>query len=73
MSPEPITVTSLLRDIAERLGEAAAIARAAVTCAECGSEHEAVRLSLDLDERLHEAEALHRAVTLVARLPSGRG
>lgn len=73
MSPEPITVTSLLRDIAERLGETAAIARAAVTCAESGSEHEAVRLSLDLDERLHEAEALHRAATLIARLPSGRG
>lgn len=73
MSPEPITVTNLLRDIAERLGDATAIARAAVSCAESGSEHEAVRLSLDLDERLHEAEALHRAVTLIARLHDSRG
>ncbi|KMO37237.1 hypothetical protein VQ02_13845 [Methylobacterium variabile] len=68
MSPPPITVTVLLRQIADWLTDAAALARAAATCAESGSEAEAVRLSLDLDERLHEAEGLHCAVRLIARL-----
>ncbi|WP_375461433.1 hypothetical protein [uncultured Enterovirga sp.] len=53
-----LNITEGLREIATRLTDAAAIAKAAVTCAESGSEREAVRLSLDLDELLSEAETL---------------
>lgn len=68
-----LNITEGLREIATRLTDAAAIAKAAVTCAESGSEREAVRLSLDLDELLGEAETLHRAVTLLNRMERDRG
>ena len=63
-----LSITGCLKEIASRLTDAAAIAKAAVTCAESGSEHEAVRISMDLDELLHQAETLHSAVTLMNRM-----
>lgn len=68
MAGTGLSITGCLKEVATRLTDAAAIARAAVTCAESGSEHEAIRLSLDLDEMLHEAQALHRAATLLNRM-----
>ena len=63
-----LSITGCLREVASRLTDAAAIAKAAVTCAESGSEREAIRISLDMDEMLHEAQALHRAATLLNRI-----
>ncbi len=64
---ENVSVLALLRAMSTRLDDAAAITRAAVTCAESGAEQQAVRISLKMDALLYEAETLHRAVTLVAR------
>jgi hypothetical protein len=50
-----ISITGCLKEISGRLTDAAAVAKAAVTCAESGSEHQAVRIVLELDEVLHEA------------------
>ena len=67
MSMDALSVTGCLIEISARLTDAAAIAKAAVVCAESGSEKDAVRLSMDLDELLHEADTLHRTVALMNR------
>lgn len=68
MSAEGLTVVSCRSEISARLTDAAAIARAAVACAESGSEREALRIALDLDERLHEATTLRGALILLGRM-----
>lgn len=68
MRVEGLSVVACLSEISARLTDAAAIARAAVICAESGSEREALRIVLDLDERLHEATTLHEAVILLGRV-----
>lgn len=68
MSGTDLTITGCLKEISIRLTDAAAVAKAAVVCAESGSEAEAVRISMDLDELLHEANTLHSAMTLLNRL-----
>src|SRR5215212_4278489 len=57
-----ISITGCLCEIRDRLTDAAAVAKAAVTCAESGSEHEAVRIVLDVEEMLHEASTLLNGV-----------
>lgn len=68
MSATGLSVTGCLQEIGARLVDAAAIARAAVTCAESGSEREALRIAMDLDELLSEAGTLHGAVCLLGRM-----
>jgi hypothetical protein len=63
-----ISITGCLKEISGRLTDAAAVAKAAVTCAESGSEHEAVRIMLEVDEMLHEASTLLNGVTLLKRM-----
>lgn len=67
MSPS-LSVMTCLQAIGTRLGEAAAVSKAAATCAEAGSEREALRIALDLDVLLHEAITLHGALCLVGRM-----
>jgi len=67
-----LSITTGLREISERLTDAAAIAKASVVCAECGSEREALRIAMDLDELLHEAVTLHGAVCLLGRMERAR-
>jgi hypothetical protein len=68
MSAAGLSITSCLTEISLRLSKAAAIAKAAVTCAESGAEREALRIAMDLDELLHETETLHGALTLIGRM-----
>ncbi len=63
-----LSIKTGLREIASRLTDAAAIAKAAVTCAESVSEREALRIAIDLDELLHEAKTLHGALLLLGRM-----
>lgn len=63
-----LSITACLGEISGRLTDAAAIAKAALACAEAGSEREAVRIAMELDELLAEADTLHHAVCLLARL-----
>ena len=67
MSVAGLSISACLSEISLRLTDAAAIARAAVTCAESGSEREALRIAMDLDELRHEAQTLHGAVTLISQ------
>jgi hypothetical protein len=62
-----ISITGCLCEIRDRLTDAAAVAKAAVTCAESGSELQAVRIVLDVEEMIHEASTLLNGVTLLNR------
>ena len=72
MSGAGFSITGCLTEISTRLVDAAAIAKAAVTCAESGSEREAVRISMDLDELVHEVTTLHGAMCLMSRMERRR-
>ena len=63
-----LSVTAGLAAISARLTEAAALAKAALVCARAGAEREAVRIVLDLDVPLSEAQTLHGAVCLIGRI-----
>ena len=39
-----------------------------MACAESGSEREALRIAMDVDELLHDAQALRGAVRLIGRM-----
>jgi hypothetical protein len=67
-SETSLSVTAGLIAICARLTEAAAPAKAALVCARAGSEREAVRIVLDLDVPLSEAQTLHGAICLIGRI-----
>lgn len=67
MSGAELSIRACLDAISTRLSDAAAIAKAAVVCAESGSEREGLRIAMDLDELLHEAVTLHGAAALIGR------
>jgi hypothetical protein len=68
-----ISITGCLCEIRDPLTDAAAVAKAAVTCAESGSEHQAVRIVLDVEEMLHEVSTLLNGITLLRRIERGGG
>ena len=63
-----ISITGCLKEVSGRLTDAAAVAKAAVTCAESGSEQQAVRIVLEVEEMLHEASTLLNGVALLKRM-----
>ncbi|WP_375462168.1 hypothetical protein [uncultured Enterovirga sp.] len=65
---EGLSITVGLRELSTRLTDAAAILKGAVACAESGSEREALRIAMDIDELLHDAQTLHGAVCLIGRM-----
>lgn len=73
MNGSAISITACLAEISRRLTDAAAVAKAAVTCAEAGSEREAVGIAMELDTLLGEANTLHGAVCLLSRLQRASG
>jgi D-alanyl-D-alanine dipeptidase len=61
----------VLTEIHSKLNEAARIAKAAVACALAGSVAEAVTVSMDIEQLIHEAGRLQDAVSLLNRLCRG--
>jgi hypothetical protein len=61
-------VRECLTGISERLSDASAIAKAAVTCTEEGNPGAAVRIALDVEQLIHEANTLLNAASLMNRL-----
>lgn len=68
MAQGGIDITACLDALSQRMVDAAAVAQAAATCARCGSEREAIGISMPLDVLLSEAQTLHRAVYLLSRM-----
>ena len=71
MSAAGLSITTFLKEIRARLTDAAATAGAAMTCAESGSEREALRIALNIDEVIYEVRMLHGAMILAGRLQRG--
>lgn len=67
MSDGNLSITAFLVEISTRLTDAAARSRAALTCAESGSEGEALRIAMDIDEVIYEVKMLHGAMRLMGR------
>lgn len=70
MSETGLSIAACLKEISARLSDSAAIAKAAVVCAEAGSEREALAIAMDLDEPINEARILRGAVCLIGRISS---
>lgn len=73
MSLTGLSITACLHEVSTRLIDAAAVSKAAVACAEAGSEREALQIIMDLDTILHEATTLHGAVCLIGRISRDEG
>lgn len=63
-----LSIATCLAEISTRMTDAAAVAKAARTCAEAGSEREALRIAMDLDEMLAEVATLHGAMRFIGRM-----
>lgn len=68
MNVEGLDTKAFLREISTRLNDAAAVAQAALVCAEREAEREAIGIVADLDSLLHDVSSLHNAL-LVTRRP----
>lgn len=73
MAQGGIDIATCLEALSRRLVDAAAVAQAAVACAHAGSQREAVRIALKLDDLLGEAQTLHGAVCLLGRMDAPDG
>ena len=58
---------AFLREIVSRLKDAAAVAEAALVCAEKGAEREALGIAFEIDQAIHEASVLHGAMVAIRR------
>lgn len=67
-----ITLPDLLHDLSDRLGHASRMVQAATAVAGAGGEREAMRLLMDVESTVHEANQLISAVTLISRLSRER-
>ena len=68
MSPKEETIRLCMNIISDRLRSAAVIADAAKVCADVGHGADAVRISLDTEQLLYEANTLLNAVSLINRV-----
>lgn len=67
-----MSITGCLREISDRLTNAAGIAKAARSCAETGWEPQGVTIAMDVEEILHEVGTLHAALVLMSRISRER-
>lgn len=72
MTPEAAdaAIKECLRAIGDRLEQAAAIAKAANTCAEAGNSYQAVNIVLDVEQLIYEANTFLNAASLMNRCAS---
>ena len=63
-----LTIKAHLREIRERLDNAASIARAAEACSEAGKVDKAVDIANDNEQLIYEVNTLLNAASLINRL-----
>ena len=73
MTPEAaeIVICTCLHLITDRLEQAAAVAKAAQSCAAVGHRDRAVSIMLDVEQPLYEANTLLNAASLLNRCATG--
>ncbi len=67
-APFALSLPECLEALTARLEGVARVAAGALACASAGAEDEAVRLALELEPGLHDADRLLSAVALIYRL-----
>jgi len=68
-----LIVRTLMALVAERLTQAASLAKAAEACAVAGNRDGSARIANDIDQPLYEAQNLINAMSLVNRLAQDAG
>jgi hypothetical protein len=63
-----IAIQAFIKEIVERLDQAAGIAKAAQTCADAGNIAKGVEIALDVEQPLYEATTLLNAASLIKRI-----
>jgi hypothetical protein len=63
-----LTTKAFLREIRQRLENAATVAKAAEACAEAGSIAQALSVALDLEEDVYDVRTLLNGASLIMRM-----
>jgi hypothetical protein len=66
-NPPAISIADLLKCIRKRIDEAAAIAKAAESCAEAGNPEKGVHIVLDVAQLVYEVNTFLNAASLLNR------
>jgi hypothetical protein len=60
--------SSTLKEMRERLEQAASIAKAAETCAEAGNVEKGIEIALDIEQLIYEVNTFLNAASLINRI-----
>lgn len=63
-----VTIKGHLKEMRERLDQAASIARAAQTCADTGNVEKGVEIALDVEQLIYEVNTFLNAASLIYRI-----
>jgi hypothetical protein len=63
-----ITIKAYLKEIRERLDQAASIARAAQACANAGNVEKAIEVALDVEQLIYEVNTFLNAASMINRI-----
>jgi hypothetical protein len=63
-----ITIKGRLKEMRERLDNAASIARTAQTCADTGNVEKGVEIALDVEQLIYEVNTFLNAASLINRI-----
>ena len=63
-----IAIKSFVRQMRERLEEAALIAKAANACAEAGNVEKGIEVALDVEQLIHEVSTFLNAASMINRI-----
>lgn len=63
-----IAIKSFLKQMRERLEEAALIAKAADACAEAGNVEKGIEVALDVEQLIHEVSTFLNAASMINRI-----
>jgi hypothetical protein len=63
-----VTLKLYLKEMRERLEQAASIAKAAETCAEAGNVEKGIEIALDIEQLIYEVNTFLNAASLIHRI-----
>jgi hypothetical protein len=63
-----VTLKLYLKEMRERLEQAANIAKAAETCAEAGNVEKGIEIALDIEQLIYEVNTFLNAASLINRI-----
>jgi hypothetical protein len=61
-------IKAFIKEILDRLDQAAGLAKAAQACADAGNVEKALQIALDIEQPIYEANTLLNAASLIGRV-----